>query len=332
MSIQSAFQSSLKADLIRYISLNQALGRQFKTTTYVLHRLDRFLCTLGKPSPDLTEETFRRWSQSMQSLSPNTRLARMLIARNFCLYRRRTVPTCFVPDRSQFPQALPRPQPYILSDDQVARILSCSNTVPEAVRSPLRRTSTRLAVILLYTTGLRRGELLRLSPADYDRSAHTLLIRNSKFYKSRLLPLPGDVVREVESYLRLHQKYQAPQASELPLFWNPYCGGRAYSGTQLRKNLRILLKAAGIRKPNGHFPRIHDFRFSFAANALIRWYRSGVDVQAKLPLLAAYMGHVSILTTYYYLRFVEPLAALASAAFAKNYGSLIQLSDRKVLQ
>ena len=67
-------------------------------------------------------------------------------------------------------------------------------------------------------------------------------------------------------------------------------------------NLRIPLKAAGVQKPNGHFPRIHDFRFSFAANALVRWYRSGADVQAKLPLLAAYMGHVSILTTYYYLR------------------------------
>ncbi len=332
MSAQPSFQSSLRADLIRYVSLKQALGRQFHTPTYVLHRLDRFLCALGKPSPDLTEETFRLWSQSMQSLSSNTRLSRMLIARNFCLYRRRTVPACFVPDRSQFPQAHPRPQPYILSDDEVSRILSCSQAVAESVRSPLRRASTRLAVVLLYTTGLRRGELLRLSPADYDRSAHTLLIRNSKFYKSRLLPLPGDVAKEVESYLRLHQKYQAPQVAELPLFWNPYCGGRAYSGTQLRLNLRILLKTAGIRKPNGRFPRIHDFRFSFAANALIRWYRSGADVQAKLPLLAAYMGHVSILTTYYYLRFVEPLAAMASEAFARNYGSLIQLSDRKVHQ
>jgi integrase/recombinase XerD len=332
MSVQPSFQSSLRADLIRYISLKQALGRQFRTPTYVLHRLDRFLCTLGKPSPDLTEETFRLWSQSMQSLSSNTRLARMLTARNFCLYRRRTVPACFVPDHSQFPQAYPRPQPYILSDGDVARILSCSKAVPESVRSPLRRASTRLAVVLLYTTGLRRGELLSLSPEDYDRSAHTLLIRNSKFYKSRLLPLPNDVAREVESYLSLHQKYQAPQVAELPLFWNPYCGGRAYSGTQLRQNLRILLKAAGIRKPNGRFPRIHDFRFSFAANALVRWYRSGADVQAKLPLLAAYMGHVSILTTYYYLRFIEPLAAMASEAFAKSYGSLIQLSDGKVHQ
>ena len=117
MSTQPSFQSSLKADLIRYIALKQALGRQFNTTTYVLHRLDRFLCTLAKHSPDLTEETFRRWSQNMQSVSANTRLARMLIARNFCLYRRRTVPTCFVPDHSQFPQAHPRSQPYILSDD-----------------------------------------------------------------------------------------------------------------------------------------------------------------------------------------------------------------------
>ncbi len=197
------------------------------------------------------------------------------------------------------------------------------------MRSPLRGASTRLAIVLLYTTGLRRGELLRLIATDYDPLAQTLLIRASKFHKSRLLPLPNDVAMEVEQFLKVHKAVRPPLSADAPLLWNPYCGGRAYCGNQITKNIQILLNLAGIKKPDGRLPRIHDFRFSFAINALIRWHRDGADVQAKLPYLTAYMGHVSVLSTYYYLRFIEPLAELASASFGARYGALIQAAERR---
>ncbi|MGA8620985.1 MAG: hypothetical protein WB660_20970 [Candidatus Sulfotelmatobacter sp.] len=92
------------------------------------------------------------------------------------------------------------------------------------------------------------------------------------------------------------------------------------------------MRRAGIKKPDGRHPRIHDFRFSFAVNVLLRWYRNRVDVQAKLPFLAAYMGHVSILSTYYYLRFIEPLAKLASDSFAAQYGALIHGDGEEALR
>ena len=85
---------------------------------------------------------------------------------------------------------------------------------------------------------------------------------------------------------------------------------------------------AKIQKPDGRLPRIHDFRHSFAVNALLRWYRSGIDVQSKLPFLSAYMGHVNIADTYYYLHFVEPLASQASARFAKHYGAVLGSTSR----
>src|SRR5439155_13697686 len=151
----------------------------------------------------------------------------------------------------------------------------------------------------------------------------------SKFHKSRLLPVPPDVATEFERFLQRHAALQSAPTPDTPLLWTPYCGGGAYSTTQFTKNVRVLFKAAHIRKPNERFPRIHDFRFSFAINALIRWYRDGIDVQSKLPLLAAYMGHASILSTYYYLRFIEPLAQLASDAFAKKWGSLIKTDCRE---
>ena len=87
--------------------------------------------------------------------------------------------------------------------------------------------------------------------------------------------------------------------------------------------MRALFRRAGIRTETGQLPRTHDFRHAFAVNALLRWYRAGLDVQAKLPFLAAYMGHVSIVSTAYYLQFVEPLASAASARFADHCGALI---------
>jgi integrase/recombinase XerD len=318
------FHSSIAGELVDYISLKQALGRRFETQSNILLYLDQFLCTLGKPSLDLNVETFRQWCQSMGSVSPVTKLDRMHVVRNFCLYRRRRVPTCFVPNTAQFPKARAAVRPYIFSDIEVANLLSHSESMPISVRSPLRAATTRLAVILLYTTGLRRGELLRLTRADYNPLEKTLSIKPSKFHKSRILPLPSDVAREVEQFLKKHKSVRPKMPDDSPLIFTPYCGGRAYSSTQLTENLHILFHLGGIKKPDGGLPRIHDFRFSFAVNALLRWYRNGVNVQAKLPFLAAYMGHVSVLSTYYYLRLIEPLASLANSAFAAHYGALIQ--------
>lgn len=320
--MRDAFQSSLASEMINYVSLKKALGCSFAHSSTILLTLDQFLCTLGKPSPDLTAHTFNEWCQTLEVLSSNGRLARMRTIRNFCLYRRRADPACFIPDPTQFPQARPTIEPYIFSEDEVARILSHSKRIPVSARSPLRRATTRLAIILLYTTGLRRGELLRLTATDYDPSTRTFMIRASKFHKSRLLPVQKDVAMEIERFLKALSSIQ-PSLPASALFRGPYHGGQAYSGTQLTKNVHILLTHAGIKKPDGRLPRIHDFRFSFAVNALVRWYRDGNDVQAKLPLLAAYMGHVSVLSTYYYLRFITPLATLASSSFAARYGTLI---------
>ncbi|MGH9845588.1 MAG: tyrosine-type recombinase/integrase, partial [Blastocatellia bacterium] len=202
MKAENSFHSCLATDLKRYISLKQALGRRFQNASSILLKLDQFLCTLGRPAADLTAETFKQWAQTMESLYSNTRLARMRLVRNFCLYRQRTAPGCFVPDPTQFPQAGPTVQPYIFSDQEVERLLGHIAFLPNSARSPLRGAATRLAIILLYTTGIRRGELLRLIPRDYDPSAETLLIRASKFHKSRLLPLPGDVAADVDQFLR----------------------------------------------------------------------------------------------------------------------------------
>jgi hypothetical protein len=123
MNIRGSFHSVLAPDLRRYIALKQVLGRSFDTSCRIFFQLDRFLCGLSKAT-DLTQEAFQKWFQTLESLSPNTRLVRMRAVRHFCLYRRRTVPDCFVPDPTQFPKARPVVRPYIFSNGDVAKYLT----------------------------------------------------------------------------------------------------------------------------------------------------------------------------------------------------------------
>jgi len=143
MNIPDSFRSLLGPDLRRYIALKQLLGRCFDTSSKVFFELDRFLWGLGKPPADLTPETFQKWCRTLERLCPNTRLARMRAVRHFCLYRRRTIPDCFVPDPTQFPRACPVVQPYMFSNDDVAKLLGHCDDLPG---SALRRATTRLAM------------------------------------------------------------------------------------------------------------------------------------------------------------------------------------------
>lgn len=110
-----------------------------------------------------------------------------------------------------------------------------------------------------------------------------------------------------------------------PLVWNGYGGpeGKPYTGTGLAANWAALCTALGIFTRKGKPPRIHDLRHSFAVNVLQRWYQTGEDVQAKLPLLSTYMGHISIVSTHYYLTFVEGIRSEASTRFHQSFGKVI---------
>lgn len=303
-----------------YVTLKQALGRHYRTESDILQHLDAFLVDRGG---DLTAETFALWCCTREHLTTGVRRTWMRVVRNLCLYRRRREPTCFVPDPLQFPLPHQPVRPHIFTEPEIARLLDEAQRLAAGNRSPLPAENMRLAIVLLYTAGLRRGELQRLIVGDYDRQERTLLVRESKFHKSRLLPLSGDAVREVEGYLRTRRARGLPTGSEAPLLWNAYGRGGAYTGAGLGQGLRSLIRAADIRTAAGRWPRVHDIRHTFAVQALLRWYRAGEDVQAKLPYLATYMGHVSIVSTQHYLHFIEQLAAAASERFERRCGALI---------
>jgi integrase/recombinase XerD len=317
------FSSTLAPAIERYLEIKQALGRRYDLERQILFSLDQFLYRQAGRDHELTSDIFFQWCQTMEGITSGVRRNRMRVVRNLCLYRRRSEPDGFIPDPSLFPHAHQPVCPYIFSESEIRRLLDQTLHLTRTGYSPLRPELFHLIVVLLFTTGLRRGELLRLKIADYDPREATLIIRASKFHKSRLLPLPDDVRGEIDAYLEARRRRRLIVTPDTPLVWNSYQGGRAYTAESLRWVLERLLKLAKIQTPDGRTPRIHDFRHSFAVNALLRWYRAGVDVQTKLPFLAAYMGHVSIVSTYYYLHFIEPLASLASARFASAYGKLV---------
>ena len=311
------FRSVVASTMREYLALKRALGRLYAAEERVLAHLDQFLVAR---QVDLTAETFAEWCLSFQHLASGNRRGYMRDVRNLCLYRRRLEPDCFVPDVRLFPPLHQVIRPHIFTDAQVTQLLGCARTLRRTSNSPLCPENMRLAIVLLYTAGLRRGELTRLTVGDYDSRERTLTIQASKFHKSRLVPVSTDAAHEIKRVLGIRRQQRFPTGPDSPLLWHRH---RGYSGGGFGCGMRALFRQTGIRASTGHVPRTHDFRHGFAVTALLRWYRAGVDVQTKLPFLAAYMGHVSIVSTAYYLHFVEPLAAAANARFADHCGAVV---------
>jgi integrase/recombinase XerD len=313
--------SSIAPVITRYLALKRALGRHSASMQYPFIRLDRFLAE--SRAADLTSETFGAWCSSIEHLSTGIRRKWMRVIYFFCLYRRHSEPDCFVPDPSQFPPPQPRPWPYIFPEPEITKLLLAADSLKPDGRSPLQGQVARLAIVLLYTTGLRRQELVNLSLGDYDAGTHTLLIRDSKFHKSRLVPLSIDAASEIDRYLERRRRPGFPCDADAALLLHNHGGKIGYTGTGLGTLLRKLFRKVGVRNSKDRSPRVHDFRFTFAVHALLRWYRAGVDVQAKLPALAAYMGHSSIVSTQYYLVFLNAVAEFASQRFHEHCASFL---------
>ena len=309
-----AFSTPLGSAMADYLALKQSLGRKFNAEGRVLAHLDRFLAARSPSCTALTPHLFDSWCITFADLNPNTRRIRQRVVRGFCVYMRRMEPSCFVPDSAAFPTSQPPRPPHIFSREEIVHLLRTTAELRPRSTLPLHAETYRLAVVLLYTLGLRCGELVRLMISDYNPFDRTLLIRESKFYKSRLVALSLDATLEMKAYLKARRRLS--DGADGPLLVCSHGGLRARSSSGLGAGLRRLFQRAGICDAAGKAPHTHDLRHTHAVHALLRWYRAGVDVQAKLPVLATSMGHVSLASTSYYLALLDPIAELASERFA----------------
>ncbi len=304
-----------------YLRHFRALGLRYRGVEHVLSVLGRHLTASG--AQDLSATHFERWCRSRAHLHSNSRRKAEQIVRRFCLYRRRSEPPTFVPAADGFSRLRPYVRPVILEPEQVARMLEAADRLAPTRSSPLLPAVSRIATVLLYTCGLRSGELRRLCVEDIEEHGAVLRIRDSKFHKSRLVPLSDSARDEVCGYLKQRSTFAVAVAAPAagPFICHRHGGGvRPYSEPGFQSLIRRVIAAAQVCDSEGRVPRIHDLRHSFAVQSLIRAYRNAGDPQALLPKLALYLGHVSVESTVHYLRLVPAVAALANQRFEEAYG------------
>jgi integrase len=313
------YRSAVETHLRHY----RALGYRYRGHACILSRLGRHLSKIG--SKDLDAAGYDSWCRSIGDNKPNSRRKAQQIVRRFCLFRARTEPKFFVPCPFSMTKQQPYVRPVIVTPKQVARMLALADTVRDQSGPPMKAAVHRIAVVLLYTAGLRMGELLRLEVTDVEDHIRVLRIRESKFHKSRLVPLSPSAQLEVKRFLYARSRFCPEQADRGPLLCNRRADRlRGYSPPGIGCLVRRLFDRANVRDDEGRRPRFHDLRHSFAVQSLIRIYRAKGDVQSALPKLALYMGHVSVESTLHYLRLVPEVAALASERFEEHFGHWVQ--------
>lgn len=219
---------------------------------------------------------------------------------------------------SPLPKIIPKPPefvPYIFSHEELQRLLDAS-TYCESPRSKLEPHTWRMLILLLYGAALRISEALSLTLADIDLAAGILTIRESKFYKTRLVPVGPTLCNLLREYVAQHvADHSAKPNASLFLTRNGYPLLR-YTAENVFRRLRV--RAGVSRHGDGrHQPRLHDLRHAAAVHRLISWYRQGADVQRLLPQLATYLGHIHISATQRYLTMTPELSHEASQRFER---------------
>lgn len=323
---QVRFRSGLAESMRHYVRTRRALGRAFQKEEAILLHWDNFLRRRFGKSREVKLPMFQLWAQTLTALTVTVQRQRMWVVRNFLLFHARQHPRTPVPDPKTFPKPSPRRRPRLVSATEMGHLLATAGVLPPSHRNPLRAQSIRLALVLLFCCGLRRGELLRLHIRHFDPGEKVLRIEATKFHKSRLVPLPASVADEVQRYLALRR---GPLPPDAPLLSSGQGLEQetAYSPHGLTENWQLLCLTTGVLNERGRPPRLHDLRHSFAGAALDRWYRQGIDVQSKLQHLATYLGHVSIVSTHYYLQLSPELGQSASQRFHRYAHQIFTSGD-----
>ena len=316
------FHSWLAPSLQGYLDLKRSLGRVYHAERMVLAHWDDFIHRHCSRSNRVSAQMFMQWTKELVHLSPTGSRAHQRIVRNFLLFYARDHLNTFIPDPLTFPKLAPVVSPRLISETEMARVLDAARQLPPTVENPLRSETVRIGLILLFCCGLRRGELLRLKLGDIDTEQTVLSIWQTKFHKSRLVPLSPTATEELKRYLKKRRQQQLPMTPETFLMWSQRRSPEVYGPGRLLSLWHQLCGSARVLNPQGHPPRLHDIRHSCAVLVLQHWYAQGVDVHAALPYLATYLGHASAASTHHYLKLTPELRQAASERFHQRFAPL----------
>ncbi len=293
-----------------YLQLRRSLGFKLESAGYLLPQFVAYLETAGAAT--LTSELAIGWARQPVHARPNHWAQRLAVARGFSRYLQTIIPATEVPPAGVFPTQRHRPTPYLWSPHDIGRLLEQARTL----RPPLRAATNETLFGLLATTGMRIGEAIGLERGDIDFDAGVITIRQAKFDRMRLVPLHPTVTDALGLY-RAERDRLCPAPRSQAFFLSSV--GTVLTRSGVARTLRQLTTSMGIRTEAVH-PRAHDLRHSFAVQTLLRWHRSGIDIDAAMPRLSTYLGHIAPADTYWYLSAVPELMGLAAQRLDLAFG------------
>lgn len=302
--------SSLHQAVEDYLRIRRALGHKLANAGRLLPRFADYLESVGAET--VTIEHALRWATMPSGANPVYWQLRLSVVRGFARYLQTIDPTAEVPPSGLLPAAIGgrRPTPYVYCDDEIAALIAAAGRW-RRWRSRLGSQTLQTLIGLLAVTGMRIGEAIRVDRDDLDLAHERLLVRNSKFGKSRQLPLHPSTVKALREYLDLRDQVHPHVQTEALLIT---ATGKRLDRRYVEWQFAQLRRRVGLTPRPGCRPaRLHDVRHTFAVRTMLDSYRTGGDVQARLAQLATYLGHADPGASYWYLSSAPELLALAAA-------------------
>ncbi len=303
--------AELRSRLDRYLALRRAVGFETYAEERLLHDFVAFAERRGLDGGVHAQLAVDWACATAKQASAGAPARRLSLVRGFLAHVHAALPEVEVPPHGLLAGAR-RPAPYIYSVQEIGALLAAARAL--GPRASLRPTTYATLIGLLASTGLRIGEAVQLRSEDVhlDEQPPCLLVREAKFHKSRLVPVHGTTADALCAYA--HERRRLGYDGFADTFFVSECPG-PLPAPSVRRTFVALARRAGVRPPHGAGPRLHDLRHTFAVQRLLAWCREGADVQARLPELSVYLGHVCPEDTYWYLTATPELLVTAAERF-----------------
>jgi integrase len=306
---------SLRTAIEDYIALRRSLGFKLHEMANGLTEFASFL--EQKATPYITTAVALEWAMQPADHLPSRWALRLGFVRVFARHWSATDPRTEIPPTGILPFRGQRARPYLYTDQEVQSLLAAAKRLSPS--SGLRPWTYHCLFGLLAVSGLRISEVIKMERQDVDFHQGLLTIRQTKFNKSRLIPLHVSTRDVLAEYAQRRDRLMPTQSSPCFLV-NDH--GRCLESSNVRRTFYVLSRQIGLRGPVDHTgPRLHDFRHRFALKTLIHWYRSGEDIERRLPVLSTFLGHSHAADTYWYLSIHPELMGLATKRLEQRWGA-----------
>jgi site-specific recombinase XerD len=325
-TLSSRFHSCMAAGIARFLEHHRALGKRFANEEHALRLLDHYLvehevmaieqvtsAVLESFLSSRPRNTARSYNHLVSVLG---RLFRWLVAQQ----RLPHSPMNVRPRRCTQQRA-----PFLFESFQIDRLLTLAAQLRDAPHGYQRGITYRLIFALMYALGLRVGEIARLCRKDVDLGRQYLLIRQTKFAKTRIVPFGPHVAEALQRYLQERERRHGALCSDDPVFSVAKGGRQPLGSKSISRTFQYLLPhlnltvAAGVAPP-----RLHCLRHSFAVATLLRWYRAGIEPSTRLIYLSTFLGHVNPTSTAVYLTITADLFQQANERFHRFAAPILQ--------